>query len=127
MMSELFLKIASLPVVLTAAFIFIVFTAIFFTLNPTHAIEARFKEALNHDLFLRTGVSLYGPRKLYAMLDAYTAEDYRAHYNSLYIDFIYPLVYAVAMALIIVSLQNHFRPPDATVSPAEAAKKIRGV
>lgn len=117
MMSELFLKIASLPVVLTAAFVFVVFTAIFFMFNPTHAIEARFKEALNHDLFIRTGVSLYGPRKLYAMLDAYTAEDYRAHYKSLYIDFIYPLVYAVAMALIIVRLQNHFRPPDATVSP----------
>lgn len=115
--SELFLNIASLPVVLTAAFVFVIFTALFFTFNPTHAIEARFKEALNHDLFIRMGVSLYGPRKLYAMLDAYTAEDYRAHYKSLSIDFIYPLIYAGAMALIIVSLQNQIRSPDGDIPP----------
>lgn len=115
--SELFLKFASLPVVLAAACVFVVFTALFFTLNPVHAIEARFKEALNHDLFFRPEMSLYGSRKLYAMLDAYTEDDYRAHYKSLYLDFIYPLIYAVAMALIIVHLQNQFRPPDATVSP----------
>ncbi|HEX8492963.1 MAG TPA: hypothetical protein VF658_08995 [Pyrinomonadaceae bacterium] len=115
--SELFLKIASLPVVLAAAFVLIVVSALFFMFNPTQAIEARFKEALNHDLFIRTGLGLYGPRKLYTMLDAYTEADYRAHYKSLYLDFVYPLIYAVAMALIIVYLQNELRPPDATVSP----------
>lgn len=115
--SELFLKIASLPVVLAAAFVLVVISALYFTFSPVHGIEARFKEALNHDLFFRPGLSLYGPRKLYAMLDAYTAADYRAHYKSLYLDFIYPLIYAAAMALIIVYLQNELRPPDATVSP----------
>jgi hypothetical protein len=115
--SELFLKFASLPVVLAAASVFVVASVLFFMLNPTHAIEARFKEALNHDLFLRTNLSLYSPRRLYAMLDAYTEADYRAHYKSLYLDFIYPSIYAVAMALIIVYLQNELRPPDATVSP----------
>jgi hypothetical protein len=30
------------------------------------------------------------------------------------------LIYAPALALIIVYLQNHFRPPDATVSPYPA-------
>lgn len=115
--SELFLKFASLPIVLAAASVFVVATALFFMLNPTQAVEARFKEALNHDLFFRTNLSLYSPHKLYAMLDAYTEADYRAHYKSLYLDFIYPLIYAVAMALIIVYLQNELRPPDATVSP----------
>ena len=115
--SELFLKIASPAVVLAAAFVFVVVTALFFKFNPTQAIEARFKEALNHDLFIRTGMSLYGPRKLYAMLDAYTEADYRAHYKSLYLDFIYPLIYALAFAVIIVHLQNQFRPPDTTISP----------
>jgi hypothetical protein len=115
-MSELFLKIASLPVVLVAAAVFVVFTALFFMFNPTRAIEARFKEALNQDLFFRTGVSLYGPRKLYAMLDAYTDADYRAHLKSLYLDFIYPLIYAMAFAVIIVHLQERLRPPDGSVS-----------
>lgn len=115
--SELFLKIASLPVVLTAAFVSVCFTALFLTLNPRRAIEARFKEALNGDLFFTPDTSLYGPRKLYTMLDAYTEADYRAHYKFLYLDFIYPLIYSLAMALIIVYLQNEFRPPDATVSP----------
>jgi hypothetical protein len=115
--SELFLKIASLPAVLVAAFVFVVTSVLFFRFNPTNAIEARFKDALNHDLFVRTGLGLHGPRKLYAMLDAYTDADYRAHYKSLYLDFIYPLIYSFALALIIVHLQNHFRPPDATVSP----------
>ena len=115
--SELFLKIASLPVVIAAAFVLIVVSALFFMFNPTQTIEARFKEALNHDLFFRTNLSLYSPRKLYAMLDAYAEADYRAHYKSLYLEFIYPLIYAVAMALIIVYLQNELRPPDATVSP----------
>ena len=116
-MSELFLKIASLPVVLAAAIVLVVVSVLYFTFNPTQTIEARFKEALNHDLFFRPGLSLYGPRKLYAMLDAYAEADYRAHYKSLYLDFIYPLIYATAMALIIVYLQNELRPPDATVSP----------
>ena len=115
--SEFFLKIASLPVVLTAAFVFVCFSALFFMLNPRRATEARFKEALNHDLFFTPDISPYGPRKLYAMLDAYTEADYRAHYKMLYLDFIYPLIYSLAMALIIVYLQNEFRPPDATVSP----------
>jgi hypothetical protein len=115
--SELFLKIATLPAVLIAAFIFLCFSALFFTLNPRRASEARFKEALNGDLFFTPDLSLYGPRKLYAMLDAYTEADYRAHYKFLYLDFIYPLIYSLAMALIIVYLQNQFRPPDATVSP----------
>ncbi len=115
--SELFLKIASLPIVLAAAFVVVVASVLFFKFNPTNAIEARFKDALNHDLFFRPGMSLYGPRKLYAMLDAYTDADYRAHYKSLYLDFIYPLIYALALSVIIVHLQNHFRPPDATVSP----------
>lgn len=118
--SELFLKIASLPVVVTAACAFVAASALFFLLNPMRAVEARFKEALNHDLFFNTGLSLYGPRKLYAMLDAYTGADYRAHFKTLYLDFIYPLIYAPAMALIIVYLQNHFRPPDATISPYPA-------
>ena len=117
MMSELFLKIASLPVVIAAACLFVVASLLFFTLNPLRAIEARFKEALNHDLFFRTGLSVYGPRKLYAMLDAYAEADYRAHFKSLSLDFIYPLIYAAAMALVIVYLQNELRPPDATVSP----------
>lgn len=114
--SELFLKIATLPVVLTAGFVFVAFSALFFTLNPTHAIEARFKEALNHDLYFNTSASLYGPRKLYAMLDAYAAADYRAHYKSLLIDFIYPVTYAAALGLLIVYLQNHFRTADATIT-----------
>lgn len=115
--SELFLKLASLPVALVAAFVLVVSSALFFMFNPVQAVEARFKEALNHDIFIRMGTSLYGPRKVYAMLDAYNDDDYRAHYKSLYLDFIYALVYALALALIIVHLQNHFRPPDATVSP----------
>lgn len=115
--SELFLKIASLPVVLIAAFVFVCFSALLFTLNPRRASEARFKDALNGDLFFTPDASLYGPRKLYAMLDAYTDADYRAHYKLLSLDFIYPLIYALAMALIIVYLQNELRPPDATVSP----------
>ncbi len=115
--SELFLKFASLPAVLVAAFVFVVFSALFFMFDPKRAIEARFKEALNHDLFFKPGNSLYGPRKLYAMLDAYTVADYRAHYKYLYLDFVYPLIYAPALALIIVHLQNYFRPPDATISP----------
>lgn len=115
--SELFLKIASLPVVLIAAFVCAVASALFFQFNPTRAIEARFKDALNHDLYFNTGFSLYGPRKLYAMLDAYTEADYRAHYKSLYLDFIYPLIYAAPLSLIIVYLQNEIRPPDASVSP----------
>jgi hypothetical protein len=115
--SELFLKIASLPVVLVAAFVLVVASALFFMFDPVRAVEARFKDALNHDLFVRTGLSLYGPRKLYAMLDAYANEDYRAHYKALARSYLYPLVYACALAVIIVYLQNHFRPPDATVSP----------
>lgn len=115
--SELFLKIASLPVVLTAAFVLVVSSALLVMFNPVRGIEARFKDALNHDIFFRTGLGLYGPRKLYAMLDAYADADYRAHYKALRLDFIYPLIYACALALIIVHLQNHFRPPDATVSP----------
>lgn len=114
--SELFLKIASPAVVLIAGFIFVCFSALFFTLNPRRAIEARFKEALNQDLFLRTGMSLYTPRKLYAMLDAYTEADYRAEYKSIRLSFIYALIYALAFAVIIVYLQNEFRPPNATVS-----------
>jgi hypothetical protein len=117
MLSELLLKIASLPVVLVAAFVFVCCSALIFTLNPRRATEARFKEALNGDLFFTPDAGLYGPRKLYAMLDAYTEADYRAHYKLLYLDFIYPLIYALALALIIVRLQNQFRPPDATVSP----------
>jgi hypothetical protein len=117
MPSELFLKIASLPVVLIAGFVYLVFSALFFTRSPRRAIEARFKEALNHDLYFVTDTSIYTPRKLYAMLDAYSEEDYRAHYRTLHLDFVYPLVYGFALALIIVYLQNHFRPPDATVSP----------
>lgn len=114
--SELFLKIASPAVVLIAGFVFICLSALFFTLNPRRAIEARFKEALNHDLFLRTGTSLYSPRRLYSMLDAYAEADDRAEYKSIYLDFIYALTYALALGVIIVYLQNEFRPPNATVS-----------
>lgn len=115
--SELFLKIASLPVVLIAASALVVATALFVVFNPVRSIEARFKDALNHDLFVRTGLALYGPRKLYAMLDAYADEDYRAHYRALTLSYLYPLIYACALSVIIVYLQNLFRPPDATVSP----------
>jgi hypothetical protein len=120
MPSELFLKIASPALILAAAFVYIVFSALFFTRSPRRAIEARFKEALNQDLYFVTDTSLYGPRKLYAMLDAYGEEDYRAHYKTLHLDFIYPFVYGFALALIIVYLQNQFRPPDATISPYPA-------
>jgi hypothetical protein len=85
--------------------------------NPKNAIEKRFKEALNHDLFFRQNQRFYGPRRLYAMLDAYTEADYRDEYKALYLDIFYPLIYASALALIIVALQNQFRPPDATLSP----------
>ena len=102
---------------LIAGFVFVVATALFFTLNPRRAIETRFKDALNHDLFLRTGTSLYGPRKLYPMLDAYTEADYRAEYKSIAFDFIYAIAYALAFAVIIVYQQNQFRPPDGTVPP----------
>src|SRR5215210_3066458 len=99
--SELFLKIASPPVVLAAAFVFVVASALFVMFNPTRAIEARFKDALNGDIFYRTNLSPKGPRKLYAMLDAYTTADYRDNYKFLYLDFIYALIYAVSMALAI--------------------------
>ncbi len=114
--SELFLKIASPQVVLAAAFVFIVASVLFVMFNPTRAIEARFKDALNGDIFYRTNLSPKGPRKLYAMLDAYTKADYRDNYKFLYLDFVYALIYAVTMALAIVALQNQFRPPNATVS-----------
>jgi hypothetical protein len=106
MPSELFLKIASLPVVLTAAFVWVVFTAFFFKFNPAHAIEASFKKDLNHDLYFNPETRPYSPRKLYAMLDKYTDADYRAHYKALHIDFVYPLIYATATALLIVYLQG---------------------
>ena len=114
--SELFLKIASPPVVLAAAFIFVVVSAFFVMFNPTRSIEARFKDALNGDIFYRTNLSPKGARKLYAMLDAYTEADYRDHYKFIYLDFVYALIYAVALGLAIVALQNQFRPPNATVS-----------
>lgn len=115
--SELFLKIASPAVVLTAAALFVIFTVLMLGFSPLRAVEARFKEALNHDLFFKAGTTPYTPRKLFAMLDAYTTEDYRAHYRMLAIDIAYPLVYAFAFSVTIVYLQNYFRPPDATVSP----------
>jgi hypothetical protein len=114
--SELFLKIASPPVVLAAAFVFVVASALFVMFNPTRAIEARFKDALNGDIFFRTNLSAYLPHKLYAMLDAYTEADYRDHYKFLYLDFVYALIYAVVLGLAIVALQNQFRPPNATIN-----------
>src|SRR3954469_13566512 len=113
--SELFLKIASLPVVLAAAFVYLVVTTLFMKFNPKNAIEERFKQALNRELFFRQNLSFYGPRRFYAMLDAYTEADYRDEYKSLFADIFYPLIYGSALALIIVHLQNQFRPPDATL------------
>lgn len=55
----------------------------------------------------------YRPSELYAMLERYAGDDYKAHRLFIFLDLIYPLLYSVALAVMLGYLLPHMLPEDA--------------
>ncbi len=97
-------RIASPYVAALAIVALILVSMLFGRLNPKNKIEA----ALGN-IYISTDMSFgYPPEALYRMLDTYTEENgYKAaHQNSIYLDLVYPWVYAVLLVLIVAYVQR---------------------
>lgn len=55
----------------------------------------------------------YRPAELYAMLERYAGDDYKAHRLFIFLDLFYPLCYSLSLAVLLGYLLPHLVPEDA--------------
>lgn len=112
-----FERIATLPIVLTMIVVYAGSTIALAYLNPKDKIQDSLKTS-KVTYFAAGRTFGYDPQKLYAMLNAFNKQpdgdklkkEYRGFF---YYDFIYPLLYAVSLAVIIAYLQKRWNIPEA--------------
>lgn len=85
------------------------------------------RKRIGADCFSTDTAFGYRPAELYAMLDRYRSEDYKAHKLFIFLDLIYPLLYSVSLAIMLGYLipllapEEHTRIHYLTLLPLAAA------